>query len=163
MNNLRSKIRAGIDSLRGKHLREIGSGCFRTVYSIQSDEFGSQYKGKVLKVAKSKQGRQANSAEMRTWMTVKGTELEKYFCPIYDRSDDFQFIIMEKVKTDGLGISDSRELRQEITARIDDVDIPVDSQNFLDIKASNMGVYNNRLVMVDYPYGASFEVKKFNR
>lgn len=89
MNNLRSKIRAEIDSLRGKNLREIGSGCFRKAYRIQSNKFGSQYKGKVLKVAKSKQGRQANSAEMRTWMTFKGTELERFFCPIYDRSNHF--------------------------------------------------------------------------
>lgn len=163
MNQLLSKVRAEIDSLRGKHLREIGKGCFRKAYRIQSDKFGSQYKGKVLKVAQSRQGRQANSAEMRTWMTVKGTELEKYFCPIYDRSDDFQFIIMEKVKTEGLDTDDSSKLRQEITARIDDVDIPVDAQSFLDIKTSNIGVYNNQLVMIDYPYGANFEVTKFER
>lgn len=147
------------DRLRGKHMKKLDSGAFRDAYKIISSEFGSKYKGCIVKMAQNSRAVEANRAEFHTWMAVSGTELEKYFCPILHRSEKFEFIIMERADVESTDHDTSRRLGQEIRSKTDLTTSPIRLQSRLDIKSSNVGIYNERPVMVDYPWGGNFEIR----
>lgn len=155
-----SKLRHSLDRLRGNDLRRIddGSGTFRNAYRIQTNQFGSDYRGKVVKVAKDARAVEANRAEFQTWMSVKGNQFESYFCPIVDRSGSFEFLVMDYVDVGNTGMDDADGLRSSLESELDVREVDFSGHSVLDIHSRNVG-YHSRcgLVLIDYPWGANWK------
>lgn len=152
-------LRNNIDRLVKNHLRRIDGnhGVYRDVYRIQTDKFGNDYRGKVVKIAKRERAIEANRSEFQTWMSVSGTDLDKLFCPIRDRSENFEFIIMDCVDTSSVDRSDVDEIKEEIRDNLEVGKVPVGTQNSMDIHLRNIGLHSEKgLVMIDYPWGGSW-------
>lgn len=147
-------------------LSNIGSGSFRDAYKIlDSKELDINVKNEnvILKVSKNKDGIKSNKQEFKTWQAVKGTELEQYFCPVYNRGPEFKYIVMQEVE-DLTDIDNEKcreiteNLRENINENINTENIDAPVVNDLDIYRSNIGIKNNGdPVLLDYPYGANFE------
>lgn len=150
------------DRLRRKHLRRIDgdNGHFRKVYRIQTKAFGKDNMGKVVKVARQQKALRANSAEFQIWMTVSGTNLEQYFCPIRSRSEDYEFIVMDYAKPNNITYEEKKEFGDELTSKAPGLSVPVEEQKGLDITPRNIGIHDDYgRVMIDYPWGADWTEK----
>lgn len=137
----------------GNDLTEIGHGISRKVYRINTDRFGADYKGKVIKYAMDTIHIEENKLEFQTWMCVKGTGIENCFCPIRDRSENFEFLIMDYAKpVGGFRSSKHSDLKNEIRSSIM-------KRGGYDLHEGNIGVHQQYgKVLIDYPYGADFQV-----
>lgn len=154
------------DADKINYLSNIGSGSFRVAYEIldsQKLDINMRNENIILKVSKNMDGVKSNKREFQTWQAVKGTELEEYFCPVYNRGSEFKYIVMEKVD-DLTGIDNSKcteiakNLREDIKDKIDTENIDPPIVNDLDIYTNNIGIKENGdYVLIDYPYGGSFE------
>lgn len=145
------------------HLKRIDKemGNFRTVYKILSDKFGEQYKGKVLKKGPSNRSISVNRAEFHTWMAVKGTKLDQYFCPIRHKSDSFEFLIMDYADIDKTTSDDILQFKKDIESTIKMNNKAIDCLPGLDIDFDNVGFHEDRgLVLIDYSWGANFNIDK---
>lgn len=99
----------------------IGEGASRWVFDYTDDL--------VLKVEKGDWG--ANVIEYDTWIAVQGTKWEKYFAPVVDISDNGRLLWQTKC--------------QKVYTQ------PKKLPDFLDdVKLSNLGWYNGRIVVLDY-------------
>ena len=149
INEMKRVIHDGL----GHNLTELGRGTSRKVYRINTDEFGDYYNGKVIKYAKDAVYAEENRLEFQTWMSVKGTSIENCFCPIRDRSENFEFLIMDYAKpVGGFGRSNHSDLKDEIRSSIM-------KRGGYDLHNGNIGVHQRYgKVMIDYPYGADFQV-----
>lgn len=152
MLDIAGELERVINSVRNEHLTKIGSGLNRNVYRINTDKFGDQYKGKVVKYAQRKSTIQDNRREFQTWMSVKGTRLEEKFCPIRDRSQNFEFLIMDYARPDSTykrgGIEDTQE-KIENEFKLGD--------GIHDLHDANFGYHDKYgLVVIDYPWGGDF-------
>jgi hypothetical protein len=99
----------------------IGEGASRWVFDYNEDM--------VLKVEKGDWG--ANVIEYDTWVAVQGTKWEKWFAPVVDISDNGRLLWQKKC--------------QKVYTQ------PKKLPDFLDdVKLSNLGWYNNRIVVLDY-------------
>lgn len=148
-----------IDRLVKNHLRRIdgNQGVYRDVYRIQTDKFGSDYRGEVVKIAKRKRAIEANCSEFQTWMSVSGTKFEKFFCPIRDRSEKFEFIIMDCVDTKSVDRNDLDKIKEEIRDNLEVEEVPVGTQASMDIHLQNIGLHSKKgVVIIDYPWGGSW-------
>lgn len=152
MLDFAGELERSVNSLRNKHLTKIGSGLRRDVYRINTDRFGEQYKGKVVKYAQRKSTIKDNRKEFSTWMSVKGTPLEQNFCPIRDRSQNFEFLIMDYARP----ASTIRRIK------VDDMQEELEDNFGLenaihDLYDANFGYHNQHgLVVIDYPWGGNF-------
>lgn len=143
-------------SLIGEDIIRIdeNKGSYRKVYRIVGDiEDTTNYKNCVLKYAKNEQGKLENTREFQTWQAIKGTKIEKYFCPIKNTSPKNDFIIMEYAQTDNCSPSDASSLREELRNELNTYN--VDRPNGADIGSRNIGYYppRDRLVLIDYSWG----------
>jgi hypothetical protein len=151
-----------LDRLRRKHLRRIDDkqGFFRKAYRIQTNSFGEENRGRVVKVALRKEKVRANSAEFQTWMSVSGTPMEQYFSPIRNRSENFEFIIMDYADPSKATLENAKKLRNKLSDKIDSDDVPLKRQSSLDISPRNTGLHKQKgCVMIDYPWGADWTQK----
>ena len=69
--DLISEVQRVIRGAKGENLTKIGRGCSRKVYRINTDAFGSDYKGKVIKYARRPTNIEENQLEFRTWDVCK--------------------------------------------------------------------------------------------
>lgn len=151
------KIWDKIDKNGSDDLTRIGGGHYRDVYRLESEKFG-EHMGQVVKIARGDRGRSANAYEFSTWMTVKGTANERYFCPIRHRSQNLEFIVMDYAEPCVDVVSDTYELSDEmhdvITEVFDVGDVPLDEQGCLDIVPRNIGIHDTKgSVLIDYSWG----------
>jgi hypothetical protein len=74
-----------------KGLSKIGSGKNRIAYKIMDDSYGSDVKGKVLKVDFDIE----NEMEVEAWEHYNSTNIKKYLVPIREYAEDYSWIIMD--------------------------------------------------------------------
>jgi len=99
----------------------IGQGASRWVFDYNKDT--------VLKIEKGDW--HANVVEWDTWIAVKGTKWEKWFAPVVDISENGRLMWQKKC---------NKVYEQ-----------PKKLPNFLhDVKLSNLGELNGRIVAIDY-------------
>lgn len=156
------KLKQLFDSIDGIEEIEDGRGVTRKAYEIQDgsgiDMVGFEH-GNVVKVALDKQGAKANEREFQAWQVVKQKpKLKKYFCPLIHHGCNFKYVVMEyaepfKNKRD-LNIIDRFE--REIRRNVDNEKIDTPVSQGLDIYKDNVGRYEGRVVLIDYPYGGKF-------
>lgn len=156
MLDIRGELLRALNNLAGADLTKIGSGIRRDVYRINSDAFGKQYKGKVVKYAQRKETIEDNRKEFSTWMNVKGTKIGNDFCPIRDRSENFEFLVMDYARP----ISRVRGVEtDEMTVRMER-EIKLKGETVHDLYDGNFGYHDERgLVVIDYPWGGNFELQ----
>jgi len=147
-----SRLKKATNHLVGNDMTELGSGLSRSVYRINTNRFGSMYKGKVVKYAKASSHIKDNKREFQTWMAVEGTSLEKDFCPIRDRSENYEFILMDYARPmNSFRRSDYSDLRDEINEKME-------MEEIFDFHDGNVGHHKAfGLVMIDYPFGGRFK------
>lgn len=155
------------DNLDLDYLKFIGCGSYRNVYDVlDKSTMGLDLPyDVVIKIATNKNGIISNKREVETWNSVRGTDLEKLFCPIVDRGPDFKYIVMKKVDRtlldSGKSVETRREMaeeiKEEIKSRIDEDTIQTPTTQSLDITSSNAGEISEDIVLIDYPYGGNFQ------
>lgn len=138
---------------------DINEGGSRTAFKVNNPDkhnFLYENDGCIVKVV-SRDDNNDNRMEFQTWQAVKGTQYEKYFCPIRNTSPNYSFIIMESVDIDSANnIEHTMEIKSNIREIINRSEIP--NRGF-DIHSKNIGYHakRDRAVLVDYPYGANFQ------
>lgn len=156
------EIKDLMDSIDGIREIEDGKGVMRKAYEVVDgsdiDLIGFE-KGNVIKVALDQQGRKANRREFQAWQVVnQKPELKRYFCPLIHHGCSFKYVVMEYAEPfkNRRDINIIDRFQKEIERNVDNdmIDAPV-SQG-LDIYEDNVGKYEGRIVLVDYPYGGKF-------
>lgn len=94
----------------------------------------------VIKIPTTKGGITSNKREFQIWQTVKGSELEKYFCPVLNRGSEFRYIVMEK--------RDNFVPENEIEPTIN---------HGFDLGYDNIVEHENIPGLIDYTHRANFE------
>lgn len=158
MLDIAGELKRVLDNFRGEDLTKLGSGMRRDVYRINTDKFGEQYKGKVVKYASKKSSLEDNRKEFSTWMSVKGTPLEHQFCPIRDRSRNFEFLVMDYARVaSSVSRSDINDMQEKM------------EENFSlegtihDLYDGNFGYHDQYgLVVIDYPWGGNYQHESHN-
>lgn len=163
---------------KSKSARYLEKGGSRIVFKITDKsafDFLKYSDGSIIKVARNYHNISTNRLENQTWQAVKGTKLEKYFCPITNHGPDHKYIVMreasnvenenEKYKT--IANDMSKEVNKYIKKPENFDYNPNDYELFesmilynYDITADNIGKYNGRYVLIDYPFGALIRIKK---
>ncbi len=125
---------------------KIGEGCLKVVYALGKD--------KVLK--KWKLRKRAIRQEWKNWLKVKDTRYEKYFCPCVELDEtDCSLIMMRADK-----VPEHRRLEVEEAANAIAGLIMgkwssypgVHIKDLIDPSMKNFGVYQDRVVCVDYDW-----------
>lgn len=146
-----------LDQLEG--INKIGYGGYRRAFNIKDATSNLEIHnadGDILKVASNRDGIKTNKREFQTWQAVKGTELEKYFCPITNRDPNYRYIIMRNASKDRELTNDQVErLKSNIKQNISEDIVDIPGVHKLDIRSGNIGIYDGRKVLIDYPYGGS--------
>ena len=142
------------------YANRVVNGSQRTVYKVDAsavdmlDENG----GSIVKVAHNEKGVRANRHEMQAWQSVKSTEYRKFFCPITSIGPSHKYVVMKEADMDGISHMGTSDFRKEVTNTLD-VDNSVDNVSPMgdgwDIFSANVGMYEGRPVLVDYPYGGN--------
>lgn len=152
---------------------------FKILDSSEFDFINNSNDGCIIKVAIKQTGLEENKKEIQTWQAVKGTELEKCFCPITNKGSNDRYIIMEEAKVlENTNKSEEyfRSISEDIEDIIDQkVEVPDNYESFsnehndpiserrlsynYDIFYKNVGIYNGNPVLIDYPFGARAIIK----
>jgi hypothetical protein len=138
----------------------IGTGGYRRVFKISDKvpELDDSFVDKVVKVAFDMKGVESNRREHQTWQAVKSIgidELQSLFCPIVDRGPSYRYIVMEAA-SDGFVTSEKvDEIKSTIKKYMDSNSVDIPGSHNLDIRSGNIGEYDGRKVLLDYPYGGS--------
>jgi hypothetical protein len=121
-----------------KNIKYIGGGIDREVYSVPNSKI-------VHKVAKNQ------FVNFFEWMYYKasiGTPVENILCPITSKSKDFNTIRQKKATTNFFneyyGFEEAIQERFLVYLHIKG------GPNITDLHFANYGIYNNRLVIIDY-------------
>lgn len=125
-------------------LRQLGWGISRIAFEIQMGEL----QGKVLKMARQNSTIHENKHEIEVWKHVRGTTVEKYFCPIDLPNSDtqnYRYIVMEYAQQHNT--QKGEEMAEEVREATD--------VNPVDIGGRNIGFYNGNPVFIDYPWGVN--------
>lgn len=128
----------------------IESGTTRDVYRINTNKYGADYQGKVIKFARTSNRRMYNKREVQTWTAVKSSNIGSYFCPIRLFDPNNSWLIMDNadICLDREDANDMRDIIEERTTK-----------DSLDIHYNNIGVHPKRgRVLVDYSWGADFRI-----
>lgn len=151
-----------MDSIDGITEIEDGRGVMRKAYEVvdgsEIDLIGFK-EGNVIKVALNQKGRKANRREFQAWQVVnQKPELRQYFCPLIHHGCSFKYVVMEYAEPfrNKRDVNIIDRFQNEIERNVDNdmIDAPV-SQG-LDIYEDNVGKYEGRIVLIDYPYGGKF-------
>lgn len=145
----------------------IGEGSYRTAYDISNidPEFLQDKDGDIIKVAKEKE---SNRSEVQTYQVIKGTELERFFCPITNIGPGHKYIVMQKAD---MSIGEIKDVIEEYPAIDSNLKDPVNIiRNILqtaiidphgkvgDIRDDNIGYYKGDPVVLDYQFGGGIYV-----
>lgn len=145
----------------------IGEGSYRTAYDISNidPEFLQDKDGDIIKVAKEKE---SNRSEVQTYQVIKGTELERFFCPITNIGPDHKYIVMEKAD---MSVGEIKDVVEEYPAIDSNLKDPVNIIKKIlqtaivdpygevgDIRDDNIGYYKGDLVVLDYQFGGGIYV-----
>lgn len=140
-------------------VKNIGSGSHRKVFKIEEDNlsFIQDLSGRVIKVAKNKKGIESNEQEFKAWKSSnKNAELNSILCPVTSRGPDYKYIVMKDASISDKSIIDEDvEYIKKKIKKYTDKD-SISGQYSLDIRKENIGYINDRLVLLDYPYGGKF-------
>lgn len=158
IDNLRNILYKSDNAIR------IGRGAGREAYDISecNIRFLDDKDGNIIKVAINEDAVKYNKRELQTWQTAKGTKLEEYFCPITNFGSDHKYIVMEKAKVfDEFDISETDDdLFDKWSKWSDKLEENINKHTSLptrDICYDNIGIYNDRHVLIDYPFGGFIE------
>jgi hypothetical protein len=137
---------------------KIGKGGYRTVYYDKNDklEFLEESDGNVIKIGRHSRGVLANRREAQAWQAVSGSEIESYFCPVTNIGPEHKYIVMKFVGTKVKDI-DAEYISSIVSESIDNYKNEGITHGF-DVSTSNIGVKNGDPILIDYPYGANFEI-----
>lgn len=138
----------------------INDGGYRNVYYDKENTVRATHTkidGNIIKVGRHAGGVTANRKEVQTWQAVKGSEIEKYFCPITNIGPDHRYIVMKFAGSEVTTI-DSNRLDTILSKSIYN-HTNEQVTHGLDISSSNIGIFDGRPVMIDYPYGGNFEIQ----
>lgn len=156
------KIKKILESIDGISGIEDGEGMMRKAYEVRDgkdiDLVGFN-DGNVIKVALNQDGVKANRKEFQAWQVVKQEpELRKHFCPLIHHGCNFKYVIMEYAQPfkDKQNIQVLEKFKHKIKRNIDDNNVETPVSQGLDIYKENVGKYNGRIVLIDYPYGGKF-------
>lgn len=138
----------------------IVNGGQRTVYEVDVSavDMLEENDGSIVKIAHNSKGVQANKHEMQTWQSVKSSEYRKFFCPITSIGPSHKYVVMKEADMDAIGLQETGDFRKKVT---DALDVADDAENVSpmgdgwDIFSANVGMYDGRPVLVDYPYGGN--------
>lgn len=125
-------------------LRQLGWGISRIAFEIQIGKL----QGKVLKIARDRRSTHENEKEIEVWRHIRGTSVEKYFCPINLENSDtenYRYVVMEYAKPDSttMGEKMAEDVRE------------VANVNPVDFDGKNIGIYRGNPVFIDYPWGVN--------
>jgi hypothetical protein len=148
-----------MDKIQG--IQHIDSGSYRKVFKIVDGShigFGDSYNNKIIKVAKSQKGIEANKKESNAWDLVESHSiLAQYFAPVLHTSPDGKYLIMETC--DDIKSLDSEESVKIVNDMKDifgiytnDSSVKTPDNHGLDVKIENIGKFDDRYVLFDYPY-----------
>lgn len=162
---------------KSESARYLGKGGSRIVFKIKDkSDFGflKDYDGSIIKVARYNHNIHTNRRENQTWQGVKGTQIEKYFCPITNHGPEHKYIVMREAKC----VRDRSEKYKKMADHISNnikksIKIPeefeYDPNKYdllesmirydYDVTADNIGEYKDRCVLVDYPFGALIKIE----
>lgn len=150
---------------RADDAEPIDTGGYRSVYKVDPSDIDSlmESDGGIIKVAWGERGRDVNRQEMQAWQAVSGNSQERLFCPITSIGRNGKYLIMKEAKDVGTFSTDvvrdfEERVKDSIYLDLDEYQIPKPSSGF-DIDTYNIGRYKDRTVMIDYPYGANFELR----
>lgn len=148
-------------------VQKVGRGGFRSVYNISNADidFLHEADGDIIKVAMYQKSLEQNKREVQTWQTVKGTDLEKYFCPITNFGPNYKYVIMKKAR-DFTNVENKKDNYEKWSTKSDDLESMVNKFSKLstyDISYDNIGEYNGNYVLIDYPFGANLEYENLNK
>lgn len=138
----------------------IGTGGYRRAFKISGKvpELDDSFVDKVVKVAFDMKGVESNKREHQTWQAVKSIgidELQSLFCPIVDRGPSYRYIVMEDASEGFVTNEKVDEIKSTIKKYMDSNSVDIPGSHNLDIRSGNIGEYDGRKVLLDYPYGGS--------
>lgn len=145
----------------------IGTGSDRTAYDISdiNPEFLQNNDGDIIKVAKDNE---SNRSEARAYQVIKGTELERFVCPITNIGPNHKYIVMEKAEMSADNIQNSVKKYDAIPSNLENpseilteimMTAIIDPHGRVgDIRDSNIGYYDGDPVVLDYQFGGSIYV-----
>lgn len=151
----------------------IGTGAYRRAYNVSGldPSFLDESDGDIIKLAKEaeeNQGIKANRKEIQTYQAIKGTEIEKFFCPITGIGPNHKYIVMKeadvnnnnihKVSKNYTNIDDEHESYVELIKDILQTAIIHQNRDVRDIRDDNVGELNGRNVIIDYQFGGNFHI-----
>lgn len=161
-DNSEEKSHKDIEELlaSSNYATEVTYGGQRTVYRVDAStvDMLEENDGSIVKVAHNQKGVQANRHEAQTWQAVKKSNYRKFFCPITSIGPSHKYVVMEEADMDGISHMGTGEFRKEVTSTLeipDDVDSVSPMGDGWDIFSANVGMYDGRPVLVDYPYGGN--------
>ena len=140
------------------NVRMIDTGGYRRAFKVTGKipDLDCNFVDKVVKVAIDMDGIESNKREFETWQVVKSiSELRPYFCPITDRGPKYRYIVMEDASTDHITNKKVDDIHSVITEYIDSNSVNIPGSHNLDIRPNNIGEYNGKKVLIDYPFGGS--------
>lgn len=160
LSNLRDRIideskKENPGSLKDAEI--LGSGTGRIAYRIENNRYGTEYRGKVFKVAipsPSGSARKTNKRELQTWQAVKSNKkLVDHFCPVRDIAGDYSWIVMDYAKPVKFSRIRSAKKKYDIEKVIEFLE-----EKDLDLHKGNIGKHPDLgIVLIDYPWGARFD------
>lgn len=129
------------------HLEKIDSGVTRDIYEITGDNLPknlSKFKNRrdvIVKFARKDRYYYTNKAEFNVWRKTRNKDL---FCPVYKLLNRGQFLVMKRADTKNVTGKHVSEYIKKYNKKYV-IDIKTD------IKESNIGILNNKPVLIDYP------------
>ena len=138
----------------------IVNGGQRTVYEVDVSavDMLEENDGSIVKIAHNSEGVQANKHEMQTWQSIKSSEYRKFFCPVTSIGPSHKYVVMKEADMAEIGRQGATDFRKKVTETLDirdDADNVSPTGDGWDIFFANVGMYDGRPVLVDYPYGGN--------
>lgn len=142
----------------------IGSGSYRLAFRVNPSKIDAlrESDGGIVKVAMTPTGTEINKQEMQTWQAVKGSIESRLFCPVTSIGSNHKYIVMREAQNiNSFDESVVKRIEDSVVSSVlfdsDGCEIPSPCTKY-DINSRNIGTYGGTAVLIDYPYGGSFEL-----
>lgn len=144
--------------------KTLGSGVSRSVFKIDVSKVDAltENNGSIIKVANRPKEKEVNRLEAQTWQAVKNTEHRRFFCPITSIGKNHKYIIMKEANNIGqidknIIVDIEGEIMNRVSTDENGYQLGTSGvQTHYDIHGSNVGTYNGKTVLIDYPFGGNF-------
>lgn len=127
--------------------KRIGAGSTRAAYTcnINNDI--------IIKIVRKDKYIFANRLEYDIWKKFENTEYSKFFCPIMGISEDGKYLIMKRaIKLTQLNFTEDEMAKYLEEFNIIRNEIKFFCKKMRDIVIHNFGIYNNKVVCIDYAH-----------